>query len=228
MASGAPAAGRHSGPASIWIDASVPVRTGMVTWPGDPPVRLDRVLDMAAGAEANLSRMDMSVHAGTHVDAPLHFLKDGRSVDEAPISALMGPARVIEAGDKSVIDAACLRAADPRPGERLLIKTRNSSRDWWAEPFDPDFVYLSTEAAELLARIRVQTVGVDYLSVAGFETNEAEVHRHLLGTGIWVIEGLHLGGAAAGRYEMICLPVNLAGCEGAPARVILRRINEPD
>ena len=211
---------------SDWIDISVAVRAGLVHWPGDPPVRIDRVSDMDKGKEANLSQINMSVHSGTHMDAPLHFLKDGKSIDEVPISTLIGPARVIEITEPDVIHAEILASAGLAPGERILFKTRNSSINWPDQGFLPDFVHLSAEAAGYLAEAGVLMVGVDYLSVSGYGKNEAQVHQNLLGAGIWVIEGLHLGAVTPGSYEMICLPMKLAGCEGAPARAVLRRMDK--
>jgi arylformamidase len=200
----------------------------MVTWPGDPPVRTARVSDMEKGDGATLTRLDMGVHAGTHMDAPLHFLREGKSIDEAPFDALIGPARVIEVEDPEMIRAEALRSAGLFPGERVLLKTLNSSRNWPEQSFDPDFVHMSAEAAAHLAEAGVRTVGVDYLSVGGYRRDGADVHRHLLGAGIWIIEGLHLGGVPSGRYDLICLPIKLAGCEGAPARAVLRRWHDSD
>lgn len=177
---------------------------------------------MGHGDEANLSRLEMSAHTGTHVDAPLHFFPNGRSLDTMPLSATVGPARVIEIHDPERIAADALAPHDIRQGERLLFKTRNSANDWSREAFRKDFVYLSTDAAEFLAECKVATVGIDYLSVAGYRKNESAVHRALLGAGIWIIEGLYLGEAEPGVYELICLPLRIADSDGAPARAALR------
>ena len=207
-----------------WIDISVPLRTGMVHWPGDPPVNIERVSDMDRGDQANLSKMDMSVHSGTHMDAPLHFIRDGMSIDEVPFEALIGPARVIEIVERESISVEALAANRILPGERILFKTRNSEQNWAAKAFMPNFVYLSTQAAECLVEIGVKTVGVDHLSVSGYGRNEVEVHQKLLEANIWVIEGLYLGNVSPGNYEMICLPIKIYSGEGAPARAILKPI----
>jgi arylformamidase len=211
---------------SDWIDISAPLRTGMVSWPGDPPVRIYRVSDITGGDGANLTKVDISAHAGTHVDAPLHFFENGKSIDEAPLSALIGPARVIEIPDSEIIRTDALAQEKLQAGERILLKTRNSAKKWPEQAFISDFVYLETDAARYLAESGVLTIGVDYLSIAGYGKNEAEVHRLLLGAGIWIIEGLYLSGVPPGNYEMICLPIRLAGSEGAPARAVLRPVRE--
>jgi arylformamidase len=195
----------------------------MVHWPGDPPVEVSRQLSIERGDPANLSAVSMSAHTGTHVDAPLHFIAGGAPVDEVPLDAAIGRARVIEIADPEAVGADELRGHAPRRGERLLLKTRNSARRWWEEGFDEDFVHVDPAAAELLAEAQVALVGVDYLSVGGMQSG-AETHRHLLGAGIWIVEGLELSEVAPGDYELICLPLRLAGADGAPARALLRAL----
>jgi arylformamidase len=195
----------------------------MVHWPDNPPIELVRVMDIAKGDAATNSRLSLGVHTGTHVDAPVHFLADGAGVDEIPFDRLLGEARVVEVGDAPSIGAAQLRSVDPRPGERLLFKTQNSARCWKADRFLSDFVYLSLEGAALLAERRVRTVGIDYLSIAGMHEG-VPTHRALLEQGICIIEGLDLSSAKPGSYELLCLPLRLAGADGAPARVLLRAL----
>jgi arylformamidase len=193
----------------------------MVHWPDNPPIEVVRVMDMDKGDPATVSRLSLGVHTGTHVDAPVHFLVDGAGVDAISLDQLLGEARVVEVADGPSIGAAQLRAVDPRPGERLLFKTRNSARCWKADRFLADFVYLSLEGAALLAERRVRTVGIDYLSIAGMDEG-VPTHRTLLEQGICIIEGLDLSSVPPGSYELICLPLRLAGADGAPARVLLR------
>ncbi len=206
-----------------WIDVSVPLWTGMVHWPGDPVFRLEHTLSLDRGDKTNLSAFSMGAHTGTHIDAPLHFAAAGDSVDEMPLSAMMGRARVIEISDPESIRPEELRAYDIRSGERILFKTRNSPRCWEAKGFVEDFVYIPKDAARYLAERRVRTVGVDYLSVGGFYGDGDETHRLLLNAGIWIIEGLNLTPVDAGLYDLICLPLKILGGEGAPARAILRK-----
>ena len=207
-----------------WIDISVPIRTGMVHWPGDPPVRLKQVQKISRGDVANVSTLIMGSHTGTHMDAPVHFLSAGRGVDAVPFPAIIGRARVIEIKDPEVIRPDELRLNRIRRGERILLKTRNSARCWQTSFFIRDFVALSKEAARFLAERRVQTVGIDYLSVGRFHRDGVETHRALLKAGIWIIEGLDLSRVKAGGYELICLPLKIEGGDGAPARAIVKSL----
>jgi arylformamidase len=208
-----------------WIDVSVPLHSGMVHWPNDPPVMLERSLDLAQGDAMTLSRLNMGVHSGTHVDAPAHFIRQGKTIDELPLAAVAGPARVIEIMNVESITPADLTSCGIQAGERILFKTSNSSDPWYDKLFREDFVYLTQEAAEYLVRQQVQTVGIDYLSIGGYKGDGGATHIALLGAGIWIIEGLYLANISAGDYEMVCLPLRLLGAEGAPARVILRQVN---
>jgi arylformamidase len=208
--------------AGEWIDVSVPVHSGMVHWPGDPEVVIERVQSIAKGDEANLTRIDMSAHTGTHMDAPLHFFEDDPAIEELPLEIAVGPARVIAIEGEEPIDRGQLEGLDIGSGERILFRTRNSDRAWAERDFDPGFVYVSLEAAELLGEVGVALVGVDYLSVGAYEGDGAETHRALLGAGAWVVEGLDLSMVDAGQYELICLPIKLVGSDGAPARALLR------
>jgi arylformamidase len=205
-----------------WIDVSVPVRTGMVHWPSDPEVKLERTTSIDAGDEANLTRVSMSAHTGTHMDAPLHFVPDGEAMEDAPLDVLMGSARVVAIEGEEAIDWGQLESLDLEEGDRVLFRTRNSERRWWERDFDPSYVSISPEAAEFLGEVGVALVGVDYLSVGGYESGGPETHRALLGAGVWIVEGLDLSSVEPGDYELICLPVKLVGSDGAPARVLLR------
>jgi len=207
-----------------WIDVSVTVRDGMPHWPGDPPVVMERAKDIGRGDDCNVSHLAMGVHSGTHMDGPLHFIHEAPGLDAMPLSATMGEARVVEIADREQITAEELGEHQLRAGERILFRTVNSARCWQADTFVEDFVHISEGAALHLADVGVQTVGVDYLSVAGFRADGVKIHRILLGAGIWIIEGLDLSAAPAGRYEMICLPVKLRDSDGAPARALLRPI----
>ncbi|GAC1392404.1 MAG: cyclase family protein [Ktedonobacteraceae bacterium] len=207
-----------------WLDVSVPLYTGMAHWPDNPPVEIERAMSIDRGDTANVSKISLGAHTGTHMDAPLHFFKDGISIDQMPLIATMGRARVIEISDPESIKPAELERHAIQLGERLLFKTRNSERAWHTDDFVKDFVYISKEAAAYLAKMQVQTVGVDYLSVGGFFKDGPETHYALLGAGIWIIEGLNLSQVQAGDYDLICLPLKLRGSEGAPARAVVRAI----
>jgi arylformamidase len=207
-----------------WIDVSVPVRPGMVHWPGDPQVKLERMMSIGNGEQANVTRIDMSAHTGTHMDAPLHFFDEDPGMEALPLDIAIGPARVVGIEGKEPIDRGQLEGLEVRSGERILFRTTNSDRRWWERDFDPAFVHVSLEAAELLGEAGVALVGVDYLSVGGYESDGAETHRALLGAGVWIVEGLELSKVEPGDYELICVPVKLVGSDGAPARALVRRL----
>ena len=205
------------------IDISVPLTHAMIRWPGDPAVSIRQTASIEQGSVCNLTHLDHSVHTGTHMDAPRHFIRDGVTMETMPLEATIGPCRVIEIHDPVAIRRSDLETHRPEAGERILFRTRNSNRYWPDHPFDEDFVYLADEAAQLLAERGVRTVGIDYLSVGGFHHDTAETHWTLLGAGIWVIEGLYLGHVPAGPYELLCLPLKIQGADGAPCRACLRR-----
>jgi arylformamidase len=210
-----------------WIDISVPVRNGMVHWPGDPDFRIERAQAQEKGDAATVSRMSLGLHTGTHMDAPLHFIRDARSIDQMPLDATVGPARVIAISDPHSIKRDELATHRITAGERILFKTANSDRSWTTDAFDEDFVFISQDAARYLAETGVRTVGIDYLSVGGYRKDGPETHYALLDAGIWIIEGLNLRAVDAGNYEFICLPLRLIGAEGSPARAILRQEKAP-
>jgi arylformamidase len=207
-----------------WIDVSVPLRNGMVHWPGDPPYRIHYVHDQKKGDTCTVSQVTMGVHTGTHMDAPLHFIEDAQSIDLMPLDTTVGPARVIAIDHGTSIGRAELEKHQIEPGERVLFKTANSGRLWNKDAFDENFVFIDASGADYLAERAVRLVGVDYLSVGGFRQDAVETHLALLGAGIWIIEGLDLSRVAPGRYELICLPLKLVDSDGAPARAILRSL----
>jgi arylformamidase len=205
-----------------WRDISVPLYNGMVHWPGDPEFHSELARSIKAGDVCNLTKLTTSVHIGTHMDAPRHFIDNGQGIDEMPLAAVIGPCRVLEIKDRESIKPAELEPHHLQSGERLLFKTRNSAEGWRTDGFVKDFVYVSKEAAQFLVNKRVQTIGVDYLSVGGFFKDGVETHLVLLSAKVWIIEGLNLSEVRPGAYELICLPIKLRGCDGAPARAVLR------
>lgn len=207
-----------------WIDLSVPLRTGMVHWPDNPPVQIERMLNIERGDPCNVSRLSLGAHTGTHMDAPIHFLNTGAGIDTMPFTATIGPARVIEINNPQAITPEELQLHELRRNERVLFKTQNSARCWQSDAFVEDFVYIAQDAARYLVAQQVQTVGVDYLSVGGFRQDGVETHQALLEAGIWIIEGLNLASIEPGMYDLICLPLRIEGGDGAPARAILRKL----
>lgn len=201
-----------------WIDISVPMYAGMVHWPDNPPIEIETISRVDKGDLCTLTRLKFGAHSGTHIDAPKHFLLGGTGTDQVPLRRLMGPARVIEIEDPRAIQAAELRRHNLGVSERLLFKTSNSQRCWKTTQFVSDFVAIAEDAAAYLAELKTMTVGVDYLSVGSPET-----HRILLGAGITILEGLNLAEVNPGLYELLCLPVQIVGGDGAPARALLKK-----
>ena len=196
------------------FDVSVPIRPGMITYPGDPQVHMERVVSIEHGDVANLSRLDFGVHSGTHVDAPLHFIDQSAGADALPLDVFLGPCEVVDA---TGADSEIGPEAVPEGVARVLFKTRNSDL-WGRTDFDESFVRIGVPAAQRLVERGVRLVGVDYLSVG-----EPEIHRTLLGAGIAAIEGLDLRGIEPGSYRLACLPLRIVDSDGAPARAVLIR-----
>lgn len=202
------------------IDISAPIAPGSLpTWPGTPEPRFEAELRLDDGDPADDTTLHFSVHTGTHIDAPSHFVAGGKTVDLVPLDRLVGPCWVSEIRGVPALTARVLDAAGiPADTERLLVRTDNERR--WGPKFDPDFVGFSLCGACWLVEHGIRLVGIDYLSVQPFRESN-EVHRTLLRDEVVLLEGLQLQRAAAGRYVLVCLPLKLMGIEGAPARAIL-------
>lgn len=206
-----------------WIDVSVPLADGMAHWPDNPSVSIRRALDRDQGDGCNVSDLHFGAHSGTHVDAPVHFVDGGAATEDLDVRIGMGPARLVEVGDPVSITADAVRALDPRAGERVLFKTRNSPDAWQHQGFDPHAVYLEGDAAQALADAGVALVGMDYLSVGGYTCNNADAaHRPLLEQGCWILEGLDLTAVAPGDYWLLCVPLRLVASDASPVRALLR------
>ncbi len=203
-------------------DVTLPITRDMPVWPGDTPPILELMDSIAAGGTANTSQIKMSAHTGTHVDAPHHFMNDGRTIEGLSMDILVGRAYVLYLPDVDLITAAVLEAAEiPPRTRRLLFKTRNS--EYWSKgikEFQTDFVGISPDGAEYLVDRNVKLVGIDYLSVAPYKES-TPTHRIFLGAGVVLLEGLDLSRVSQGRYTLHCLPLKLVASDGAPARVIL-------
>jgi len=206
-----------------WIDISVPIHNAMHGWPGNPPTFVTMHAGTAKGDVCNVSAITLSSHAGTHMDAPLHFLHGAKSMDALPWDAVIGTCRVVEIKDEESIKSAELEQFNLQKGERILFKTPNSAKSWKKEEFDKDFVYLSKEASQYIVDRGVLTVGIDYLSVGGFYKDGIETHHILLGAEVWIIEGIDLSNIEPGDYDLICLPIKFQNGDGAPSRCLIRR-----
>ena len=206
-------------------DITVPISSGVPIYEGDPPAAIESVSAIADGSDANVSRLCCGVHTGTHVDAPNHFIDGTLRVDALSLDKLIGPCRIVEvAGEMAEIGPEHLPDILP---ERLIFKTRNS--EFWNEPergFRIDFTSLSASAAAVLADAGVKLVGIDYLSIEKFGSEDFATHRILLEREVVILEGVDLRGVPAGEYELVCLPLKYIGGlgDGSPARTVLRTL----
>ena len=195
----------------------------MVVWPGDPTVNNHKVASIDEGEEANVTSINMSAHTGTHIDAPKHFIQDGKSIERLDLNLLIGEVEIVEINPAvDVITANALRSLFKEKWPvRVLFKTRNSLRNLLNnDQFSEDFVALSMDAANYLIQRGVKLVGIDYLSIAPFE-DSVNPHVALLKNNIVILEGLDLSVVNEGVYELIALPLKMEGSDGAPARVVL-------
>ncbi len=204
-------------------DLTLTISPTLPVWPGDPRVVVERVSKIEEGEVANVTRMNISAHTGTHVDAPYHFLEDGSTVEHLSLKTLTGRAYLVHLPDDvDLITTEVLKKANVPPRtRRVLFKTRNSKQ--WANgatEFITDYVALSADAAEYLIKRGVKLIGVDYLSVAPYDA-VIETHKILLKAGIIIVEGLNFSEVAQGRYNFYCLPLKIANADGAPARAIM-------
>lgn len=209
-----------------FYDITLTIKPGLPIWPGDPSLTLERVNKIEDGRNANVSRLDMGVHTGTHVDSPYHFLRDGNTVENLDLDALIGPVQVIELPDSvKMIDAAAIEKAGLAQGiERVLFKTSNSA--FWHESnpeFHTDFVGIVEDGAEYLVQHGIRFVGIDYLSIAPFKMSRP-THEVLLKKEVVILEGADLTDVPAGIYRLMCLPIKLGSTDGAPARVVLETL----
>jgi arylformamidase len=205
------------------FDISVSIHPKLPVWPGDPPVVLERYRQQTKGDASNDSRLACSVHCGTHIDAPAHFIEKGTTIEQLSLDSLVGSATVVEFSEIDRITPNLLETQQiDAQTDRLLLKTKNS--ELWADPqhaFYPDFVALSAESARWIVNRGIQLVGIDYLSIQMFKDAEPLTHRILLEAGVVILEGLDLRAVEPGNYQLICLPLKLTGSDGAPARAIL-------
>lgn len=206
-------------------DITVPIRSGMPVYEGDPGVEIKSWTALAKGNSSNVSVLNFGAHTGTHVDAPAHFIEGARRIDALALESLIGPARVFHVPEDVLeIDQEFLATCDLDGVERVLFRTRNST--FWNEGFRKDFTHLSPEAAGALVDLGVKLVGIDYLSIEKFHSGHHRTHLALLSKNVIIVEGLNLSEIKAGDYELICLPLRIAdgSGDGSPARAVLRTL----
>ncbi|HWK89502.1 MAG TPA: cyclase family protein [Longimicrobium sp.] len=205
----------------VLYDITRPLVSGMPVWPGDAPCRVGWTGRLAADG-ANVAELSLSAHTGTHADGPYHLLDEGPRIGAVPLDAFLGPARVVDAGGRAMLDAGW--AADVLAGgapERLLVRTGA-----WvdASVFPTRYAALDAEAARLLVEAGVRLFGTDAPCVEAFDASDLPVHRVLLAGGVAVLENLLLDGVPEGAYELIALPLRLEEADSSPVRAVLRAI----
>jgi arylformamidase len=208
-------------------DISVTIGPELVTW-GDRETGLIQVWNsrIDRGAVDYVSTITLGSHLGTHVDAPLHFIEDGNTVDRLALDDLVGPCQVVEFGDlkfPNIMASDLELAGIGRDVRRVVFKTSNTRRGLLHDSkFHTDFVAIAPDAAEWLVACGIRTVGIDYLSVGAVEDGTGvQTHRILLGAGVVALEGLLLDNVEAGIYTLVALPLKIAGAEGCPIRAVL-------
>ncbi len=203
------------------FDISQTLANGMPVWPGDPEFQLRPVLRTPDGGVSNVSEVRMGTHTGTHIDAPFHMDDSGADVTRLPIKSLIGPARVIRFSKKSCIRAVDLSPLEWQGVERVLFQTQSTRK--FDNSFDSNFIYLNEDAAEFLAERGILLIGTDAPSVDSFDSTDFASHKALLQRGTVILENARLEGVAPGDYNLVCLPLKLAGADGSPVRAILWR-----
>ena len=201
-------------------DISLKLTGETLRWVTAPPFELEERRRMSKGDSNNSSALNMSVHSGTHIDAPFHFVADGNTIDQLPLERFIGPALVYAVEAERYITKEHVAGIRLDGATRVLFKTKNSAL-LRKQEYDPDFVAISVEAAQSLVELGVELVGLDYLSVAHAD-EQVPVHRAFLDHGVVLLEGIDLSAVAPGRYELMCLPIPLGDSDGAPCRAVLR------
>jgi arylformamidase len=224
---------------SGWIDITIPIHDKMLSYPTDPfPPEVRRIKDVDRGDRVTLSEWHFVSHTGTHIDAPLHFVPHGSTIDKMPLDVAIGPARVIESKDPECIRPEELKPYNIKRGERLLFKTKNSEKIVRSDVFTTKYVYLRLDAAQYLADIGIALIGWDYLTLGKHET-EADypstadyltkgvmhrTHRAFLDKGIYIMETIDLSGVKPGNYELFCLPLKMVDGDAGLTRAVIRPI----
>lgn len=204
-----------------YYDISLNLSADTVRWITSAPFELHERRRMKRGDHNNSSGATMSLHSGTHVDAPFHFAPDGEAIDALPLETFIGPALVHAVEADRYIKAEHVAAIELEGITRVLFKTRNSAL-LKRQTYEADFVAFSVEAAEALVAKGVKLVGLDYLSIAHAGDEQVPVHRAFLDRGVVLVEGIDLSRIDPGRYELICFPIRIRGADGAPCRAVLR------
>jgi arylformamidase len=196
-------------------DVTMPIFSGMPVYKNKPEKQPS--FERVQSGYVSESRVRLDVHTGTHVDAPLHMIENGPTLETIPVERLVGPCRVIDLTDVTDgITREDLEKREIQPGEFVLFKTKNS----FDEAFNYEFIYVKENAARYLAEKQIKGVGIDSLGIERSQPGHP-THKTLFEHDIVVIEGLRLRHVPEGSYFLVAAPLHLTGTDAAPARVLL-------
>ncbi len=202
-------------------DISRPIRKEIPVWPGDTRVDFEFVAKISEGSSVNVGRIEMSVHTGAHIDAPLHFDDEGADAANVPLEKYIGPCVVadVRPDDRGILPEHLPQdlAAAARDCTRVLLRSYNQRPDG----FDEEMAHATPELADWLSEHGVILLGIDTDSMDAFESKELPAHRQLNASGIAILEGIDLSSVAPGRYELVALPLRIEGADGSPVRAVL-------
>ncbi|MBJ7984096.1 MULTISPECIES: arylformamidase [Bacillus] len=206
---------------SQWIDISQPLNNDIATWPGDTPFSYEVSWSKEDSGSVNVGKLTMSIHTGTHIDAPFHFDNDGKKVLDLDIHVYVGAARVIDVSGLESIGKKELERFKLEGVERLLLRTSSHGK---AQEFPEKIPYLRADIADFLSSKGIRLIGVDVPSVDPLDDKELEAHHQLFKHGIHILENVVLDHVADGDYELIALPLALTDADGSPVRAVIRPI----
>ncbi len=205
------------------IDISRKLDPSLAVWPGDTAFERRSMLSIAGGDSVNLSTLNLSAHTGSHVDAPFHVQRDGRTIEQLPLDAYWGPAQVVTVQrTEGPLEAADFAHVDLSRAPRLLVRSQGSFLPH--DRFPEAFVYPSPGLAEVLGAAGIVLYGADTPSMDHALSKDLPGHNALLAAGIAILEGLDLREVPDGVYELSALPLKIAGGDGSPVRAVLRAL----
>lgn len=205
-----------------YYDVTMKLKNSMAIFEGDPEFKMENLYNIKEHGY-NVSSLNLGTHTGTHIDAPRHFFEDGTAVDSIPVEKLVGKAKVFFI-DKDSIDYEDIKDLNIEKHDKIIFKTPNSRFIDHCE-FHKDFTALTKEAAEFLVKQEIHMVGIDYMSIESFYSEDEKVHEILLSNEVVILEYLDLREIEEGQYEITALPLRIKDGDGSPARVILREVN---
>ncbi|HLZ83944.1 MAG TPA: arylformamidase [Caulobacteraceae bacterium] len=208
-------------PPRLW-DISQVLRPALPVWPGDTAFSHRPRWSIGEGSPVNVAAFETTTHAGTHADAPLHYAIDGADAASVDPGSYIGPCRVVDArGAGAAVTRAFLAARLAEPPPRVLLRTFEAfPRDAWVS----DFTAVAADAIEWLAAQGVALIGVDAPSLDPETSKTMDAHRAVLAHDMRILEGLVLDDVPPGDYELIALPLKLAGLDSSPVRAVLREL----